>query len=61
MAHLLLVLEERANDYLFFGLDSAEPVKASLKNVSKIINGCANHAIYFSNKMTANLLFLSYN
>src|SRR5918992_890782 len=26
------VLEERANDYLFLGLDSAEPVKGSLRN-----------------------------
>jgi hypothetical protein len=38
MAHLLFVLEERANNYLFLGLDSAEPVKGSLRNVRKIIN-----------------------
>jgi hypothetical protein len=38
MAHLLFVLEERATDYLFLGLDNAEPVKGSLRNVRRIIN-----------------------
>jgi hypothetical protein len=38
MAHLSLVLEERANDYLFLGLDSTEPVKGTLREVRKIVN-----------------------
>jgi hypothetical protein len=61
MVHLSFVLEERANDYLFLGLDRAEPLKGSLRKVRMVINRRANHAMHFRSKMTVKNLFSNTN